>query len=215
MLDLFHTSWRDLWGDVHIGQGVGSVFTRPEIVRLVLDLAGYIPGDERLAATKVLEPSCGDGAFLTEVVDRIIQSERMVSTAINWSDSVLDDAIRAVDIDETTLIEARRIAAAKLQAAGCPPSRSLELAATWIVAGDFLLSQWPNCFDLVVGNPPYVRIEALPPRLLKHYREIFSTVTDRADLYVAFFEKGLSLLSEKGRLALSSIHSRMLIVEDL
>jgi hypothetical protein len=201
MLDLFQTNWRDLWKDIPLDKSVGAVFTRPEIVARMLDLAGYVPGDKRLATTTVLEPSCGDGAFLSEVVERLIQSERISSAVPNWNDIILDDAIRAIDIDEATLIEARRIVVDKLHGAGCTPLRSAELAEKWIVAGDFLLSEWPHQFELVVGNPPYVRIEALPPRLLKHYRDLVTTATDRADLYIAFFEKGLSLLSDTGCLA--------------
>jgi hypothetical protein len=52
-------------------------------------------------------------------------------------------------------------------------------------------------FDVVIGNPPYVRqerIKEIKPYLKDHY-ETYSGV---ADLYVYFFEKGLKLLSEGG-----------------
>lgn len=52
-------------------------------------------------------------------------------------------------------------------------------------------------FDIVIGNPPYVRqekIKEIKPYLKKHYK----TYTGVADLYVYFFEKGLNILKEKG-----------------
>ncbi|HHF2505188.1 TPA: N-6 DNA methylase, partial [Haemophilus influenzae] len=46
-----------------------QVFTPRNIVIEILNQAGYI---EKLYGKKVLENSCGDGAFLVEIVDRYI-----------------------------------------------------------------------------------------------------------------------------------------------
>jgi hypothetical protein len=79
--------------------------------------------------------------------------------------------------------------------------RAEALAEHWIIHTDFLLSGWSERFDFVVGNPPYVRIEDLPATILQRYRSLYQTCADRADLYVAFFEKGLRLLAPGGCLA--------------
>jgi hypothetical protein len=68
--------------------------------------------------------------------------------------------------------------------------------------GDFLLSEQDPTFDFVVGNPPYVRQEKIPAPLLREYRRRFRTLYDRADLYVPFIERSLSLLSPQGVLGL-------------
>jgi type I restriction-modification system DNA methylase subunit len=48
-------------------------------------------------------------------------------------------------------------------------------------------------FDIVLGNPPYVRMELIKP--IKPYLETrFEVVADRADLYAYFFEQGARLL---------------------
>jgi len=52
-------------------------------------------------------------------------------------------------------------------------------------------------FDVLIGNPPYVRqekIKELKPYLKDHYE----TYTGVADLYVYFFERGLNLLKDGG-----------------
>ncbi len=56
----------------------------------------------------------------------------------------------------------------------------------------------PASFDFVVGNPPYVRQEAIPKADLRHFRESLNCFFDRADLYLAFIERGLTLLSDRG-----------------
>lgn len=201
MIDLFESHWSELWGDSGGPEAVGAVYTRPEVVDIILDLAGYTPGKRRLATMRVLEPSCGDGAFLLAVVRRMIESEQRHGSSGGWSDAALDGALRAVDINASAIARARTAIEGVLVEAGCPRPRATSLAATWTVHADFLLTRWPERFDLVVGNPPYVRIEDIPKRVLTRYRELFETTRERADLYVAFIEKGLELLSPDGCLA--------------
>ena len=198
---LFETSWMDVWDGRAPTEPVGAIFTKPEIVALILDLAGYTPTSRRLAEYRLLEPSCGDGAFLSEIVRRLIESERIHRGAVDWSDRQLDTAVTACDLNLGFVLLARSQTCEQLQAEGCEAARAAELAEGWIQHTDFLLTSWTNLYDFVVGNPPYVRIEDLPPAVLQRYRELYKTCTDRADLYVAFFEKGLRLLSSSGCLA--------------
>src|SRR5436305_10653113 len=55
------------------GADYGEVFTRRWVVELILDLVGYTP-DRDLAAQILVEPSCGTGAFLVPIADRLIES---------------------------------------------------------------------------------------------------------------------------------------------
>jgi type I restriction-modification system DNA methylase subunit len=59
-------------------------------------------------------------------------------------------------------------------------------------------------FDAVIGNPPYVRIQALQewaPIEVEHYKTAFKSASKgNYDIYVVFVEKGLSLLNKNGRL---------------
>jgi len=200
-LELFEKSWMDVWNGMEPQEPVGAVFTKPEIIGLVLDLAGYIPGGGRLADRPLLEPSCGDGAFLAEAARRLIASERAKGAAINWMDPALDGAITACDVNLAFVSQARGQIAELLAAEGCPAERSGSLALHWVRHMDFLLADFDRKFEFVVGNPPYVRIEDLPAPVLRRYRELYPTSADRADLYVAFIERGLRLLSASGCLS--------------
>ena len=70
----------------------------------------------------------------------------------------------------------------------------------WLIQGDFLLIPLPSNFDVVIGNPPYVRQELIPNVLLAEYRSRYATVFDRADLYIPFIERSLKSLKIGGTL---------------
>src|SRR5450631_1788955 len=53
----------------------GAVFTRREVVDFILDLAGYT-ADKSLHHARLLEPSMGQGDFLTPVIDRLLEAYR-------------------------------------------------------------------------------------------------------------------------------------------
>jgi len=59
-------------------------------------------------------------------------------------------------------------------------------------------------FDVVIGNPPYVRIQAMKewaPVEVEYYKRKYTSASKgNYDIYVVFVEKGLNLLNKTGRL---------------
>ncbi|MHB0967466.1 MAG: Eco57I restriction-modification methylase domain-containing protein [Bellilinea sp.] len=59
-------------------------------------------------------------------------------------------------------------------------------------------------FDAVIGNPPYIRIQAMKewaPTEVEFYKKRYEAASKgNYDIYVVFVEKGLSLLNREGRL---------------
>src|SRR6266480_5242423 len=59
-------------------------------------------------------------------------------------------------------------------------------------------------FDAVIGNPPYIRIQALKewaPLEVEYYKKAYKAAgKGNYDIYVVFVERGLSLLNKYGRL---------------
>ncbi|MGI4870921.1 MAG: Eco57I restriction-modification methylase domain-containing protein [Janthinobacterium lividum] len=56
-------------------------------------------------------------------------------------------------------------------------------------------------FDVVIGNPPYIRQEELAGPFKRHLQQHFVTSDSKADLYVYFIELGLGLLAPGGELS--------------
>ncbi len=53
-------------------------------------------------------------------------------------------------------------------------------------------------FDIVIGNPPYLRVQGIEKEASKRYKTTFKASTGSYDLYVLFVEKGLGLLTKNG-----------------
>jgi hypothetical protein len=178
------------------GADYGEVFTRRWIVELILDLVGYT-ANEDLGARVLVEPSCGTGAFLVPVVDRLIESCREHGRDLNS----VGGCIRAFDLLDANAQRARKAAALRLEEAGLDKATAEDIAAAWVTTGDFLLTDHePSSVHHVVGNPPYIRLENVRPDVMDEYRRRCSTMRGRSDIYVGFIELGLDLLAPEGTL---------------
>ncbi len=174
----------------------GAVFTRREVVEFILDLVGYTP-DQPLYEHTLLEPSFGNGDFLFVVVDRLLDAWRRRAHHVPVSD--LGHCIHAVELHESSFDSTRDRLVSQLRDAGIGSPDALGLAKAWLIHDDFLLTAFQSSFEFVVGNPPYVRQELIPDILLAEYRARYATIYDRADIYIPFIERSLSLLSEHGK----------------
>ncbi|GAB4570389.1 MAG: Eco57I restriction-modification methylase domain-containing protein [Haliangiales bacterium] len=177
----------------------GAIFTRADVVEAILDLVDYTP-QRPLHQHRLLEPAFGEGAFLLAAVARLIKV--YLGRGGRWGDAAdeLVGAIRGVELHQPSFARTKAEVTALLTALGAPPTVANQLSRRWLIHGDFLLTDFADSFDFVVGNPPYVRQERIPAPLLAAYRQRYATLYDRADLYVPFYERGLDLLSERGAL---------------
>lgn len=176
----------------------GAVFTRAEVVDFILDLVGYTK-DKPLYKNRLLEPSFGGGDFLLPIVGRLLTAWRAAKSSRSALDD-LGDAIQAVELHRETFQSTHAAVIALLKQEGLVARTAVSLADRWLTQGDFLLAPLDGQFDFVVGNPPYVRQEMIPAPLLAEYRGRYQTMYDRADLYIPFIERSLSVLSKGGSL---------------
>jgi hypothetical protein len=177
----------------------GAIYTRPEVVRTILDLADYTAG-RPLHQLRLLEPSFGEGDFLLPAIDRLLAAWRAAGGSPATMAADLRRAIVAVEVQQAAFDSTKAKVVQRLREAGATQGVAEALAAAWLVRDDFLLTALSGSFDFVVGNPPYVRQERIPGPLLAEYRRRYQTIYDRADLYVPFIERGLKLLGKGGRL---------------
>ncbi|MGE0713731.1 MAG: N-6 DNA methylase [Planctomycetota bacterium] len=158
----------------------GGVYTERPLVELLLDLC-ELRGDER-----VLEPAAGGGAFLLRAWERSGPRTELVGVDLH------PFACRA----------------ARARAALCALERGLPgAAAPRVEQGDALLATKGaaaerDSFDLVLGNPPWVRGERIPAAARARYRERRGDLgPGNTDLSCYFVAAALEWLREGGRLA--------------
>lgn len=183
-------------------QNYGAVFTRRWVVDVLLDLTGYTV-DRDLAALRLVEPSCGSGAFLGPAVERLLVS----ATAHGRDVATLGDSICSFDLQPGHVEASRTVCRDLLARAGASKRVAVRLAEQWVRQDDFLLSgigllsdsDVPPA-DVIIGNPPYIRYDDLSDTAAAEYRRTWPTMRGRGDVYVGFIERALRTLRPGGRL---------------
>ena len=170
----------------------GAVFTRPEVVSYMMREVARAGRFRKWSKLRVLEPSCGDGAFVLPIVDALI------SESPDWTNESLAGFLSAYDISGESISRLRSKVAERLKSAGCPGDIAMHLLNSWFRCEDFLLHDFGGAYDVIIGNPPYIRFDNLSADKQQAYRERYKTFSERCDIYVPFFERALSLLSPKG-----------------
>lgn len=170
------------------------VYTKRWVVEVMLDLAGYT-SDRDLQGVTIVEPAVGDGSFMVPIVERLIASSQRLGQPIESASTV----IAGYELNPASVEQCRRTVSALLVESGVSPESAQQLLTGWIQPADFLLDRdgMPQA-DIVVGNPPYIRLEDVPAERADRYRAGYPTMVGRADVYVAFFEAALSQLKPGG-----------------
>jgi len=173
----------------------------------------------------VLDPACGSGAFLVAAFDFLSAEYRRVNDRLadlggagtgslfDPDHDILSGNLFGVDVSRES-VEITKLSLWLKTAKRGKPLESLEANVrvgnsliedaayhhrhfTWRTAFPDVFAD--GGFDVVVGNPPYVRMELIKP--FKPYLAArYEVVADRADLYAYFFELGLRHLKLGGRL---------------
>lgn len=169
----------------------GRIFTPEFIVSNILDFVGY--RGPSVLKQNIMDNSCGDGAFLKEIVARYCVEALKKHYSLELLKSDLEKFIYGLELDP-------------VQCAIC--AQNLEYVANqygvfqvkWnIRCTDSLdVANYNNKMDYVVGNPPYVRVHNISN--LQKIKQLTFTKSGMVDLYIAFFEIGLKMLKNTGKL---------------
>jgi hypothetical protein len=177
----------------------------------------------------VVDPACGSGAFLVAAFDLLAREYRGVIELLATLDATVDfdlfdeivtKNLYGVDVSA----ESTEITRLALWLKTARNQHRLQNLEATIRTGDSLIDDkawteqpfgwhlaFPEVFakggfDVVIGNPPYVRMELIKkfkPYLEKNY----VVADDRTDLYAYFFENGVRVLRDGGRLGYISSSS--------
>ena len=145
----------------------------------------------------VIDPACGCGSFLVSVAETICST-----FSISYGDCIAN-YIFGIDIDYEAIKKARLLLSLLAVMKGEPiPHRFNLLQADMLdpTSLSTIKSTWQNGFDCVIGNPPYVRARNIGEEE-KQFLSCWETSSiGNVDLYMPFFEVGLRLLKDKGKL---------------
>jgi len=154
----------------------GAFFTPEPLASFVVNWA------VRNADDTVLEPSCGEAAFLTHAVTRLGDLGAQAPQRVD-----------GVEIHRASAAEAQRLV---VEAGGDPR----------IEVGDFFLSKPTGSYSAVIGNPPYIRYQDFSGEARTRSREAALragvNISALASSWAAFTVHAALMLRKGGRLGL-------------
>jgi len=179
---------------------------------------------DELEGIRLLDPACGSGAFLIEAFDQLhaayqasndrLEELRGYRTLFDLDKRILEKNLYGVDLNEEAIEICRLSLWIKTAARG----KVLTSLDHTIRVGNSIIADpavhpkafdWQTAFpevftaggfDAVVSNPPYIRQEWFA-RYKEHCEQAFKTYHGVADIFTYFFERGLQVLRDGGRLA--------------
>jgi adenine-specific DNA-methyltransferase len=140
---------------------------------------------------KCLDPSCGCGAFLIGLVEYY---QKTFNKSVK---EIIKENIYGSDILNYNVKRSKII----LSLFGLQNNEIIEESDFNIYNQDSLKANWGNEFEIIVGNPPYVKFQDLSDDnrlyLINNWKSIENGTFN---LYFAFFELGHKLLTKNGKL---------------
>lgn len=174
---------------------MGQVFTPTLIVNEILDACSY--SGSPILRQYTLEPACGDGAFLSEMVSRYIQAAKAEQQSPQQIADELGIYLFGVELDEIAhsvcITRLNKLVAAELG----------EVKVNWQIFQQNTLDfykKYPKYFAWIMGNPPYIRIHHLDENTRERLKSEFHFTLGTTDMYLAFFEMAFFMLNQKGKL---------------
>jgi len=174
---------------------LGQVYTPKWIVNEILKEIGYT--GKKILDKKIIDPACGNGAFLIKIVDKLIKEAINNNKSIYEILQILENNIYGIEIDKNEYTKCinnlNNFVKNKL--------KINDLNINWKIYNDNALIKYKefiNFFDYVVGNPPYIRIHNLDKNTRKIIKNNFKFNKGILDIYLSFFELGFKILNKNG-----------------
>ncbi len=171
----------------------GSVYTPEYLVQSILDYTGYY-GD-KILEKHVIDNSCGDGAFLKEIVKRYSTEYLKINNnifAIEGLKNDLEKYIHGIEIDDLESKKCQNNLSNIVQKFGIS-----NVDFDIMTANSLEVSNYNGKMDFVIGNPPYVRVHNLKESF-EHIKKQKFTMSGMTDLFIIFYEIGLNMLNQNG-----------------
>ena len=172
----------------------GRVYTPDYLVKVILDFGGY--DKPTILKKHVIDNSCGDGAFLTEIVWRYCAFFLTQKQDLSKLKHELETYIHGIELDtvecDKCILNLNKV----VEEYGISKVK-------WDItnADTLTVDRFNAKMDYVVGNPPYVRVHNLEEsyEIVKKFKFAEGGMTD---LFIVFFEIGFNMLAKGGLMCL-------------
>ena len=181
---------KTLLKDITIEKSNGRFYTPDFIVCNILDMSGYY--GNAILQKHVIDNSCGDGAFLVEIVRRYCEAASNAGLSKDETAQQLSIFIHGIEIDSS---ECEKCISNVTKMA----SQFEIYNVKWdIHYNDAMLTHaYDGRMDFVLGNPPYVRVHNAG-NSLETIKTFSFAQNGMTDLYIVFYELGLRMLNNQG-----------------
>ena len=172
----------------------GRVYTPDYLVKVILDFGGY--NKPAILKKHVIDNSCGDGAFLTEIVRRYCTSFLTQKQDLSKLKRELETYIHGIELDAAECDKCILNLDKVVEEYGI-------FKVKWNITNADTLTV--DCFnakmDYVFGNPPYVRVHNLE-NSYENVKKFKFAEGGMTDLFIVFFEIGFNMLAKGGLMCL-------------
>lgn len=172
----------------------GRVYTPNYLVKVILDFGNYT--SPSILQKHVIDNSCGDGAFLQEIVKRYCSFFFEFNNDLDKLKNELETFVHGIELDTDEcylcIQNLNRVVA----------EFGIDSVQWDVINADTLtIDKFNKGMDYVFGNPPYVRVHNLEKNYdaVKQFKFAESGMTD---LFIVFFEIGFNMLSKDGTMCL-------------
>lgn len=172
-------------------QQLGQVFTPKEIVDFMIRKVN--PTMQH----SIIEPSCGDGAFILGLLDFFLEQGNNIDDIKEWFEHKLvaldidNDALEQCKNNITNWFSNNNINNINLSNIKCVDALTYSSFRTY---SSFEKINNSLAFDICIGNPPYIQAKHMDKSQLDFVKTNFkSCQKSKPNLYYAFIEKFLTL----------------------
>ena len=168
----------------------GRVYTPDYLVKVILDFGGY--DKPTILKKHVIDNSCGNGAFLTEIVRRYCSLFLVQKSDLSELKKDLETYIHGIELDAAECNACVQNLNHIVESYGLS-----DLNWNILNADTLTVNRFNAKMDYVVGNPPYVRVHNLEEsyEIVKKFKFAEGGMTD---LFIVFFEIGFNMLAKGG-----------------
>lgn len=182
-----------------------KIFTPAWMVNLMLDKVGY--KGKNILNKHIIDNSCGDGAFLKEIVRRYCKAYKEYGTTHSNAELIyqLSTYIHGIEIDKELYRQSINNLNNLIHDYGIEENLVWDINCADALIPDNI-EQYIGKMDYVVGNPPYCNVHDFGDKydIIKSFSFAQGGMTD---LYLVFFELGINLLNNTGKLIYISASS--------